>query len=298
MRLPVLLDIHWFPLPALGVWAARTHGNAEAHTHDFVEIVLVTGGSARTTIFTPDGHEHTRLELAENQLFLLRPGWGHTYEHSDSFEIFNLMFALELLNVAWPVSQCQSQSQSKAQNTSPLTLGRGEVVPCLPAEREHLEACMRTIMQEVVARAPGFEVMARARLMEFLILAQRIEQARQHGLGSLLAPAESSPAVTRAIAFMEKNLAEDITLEAMARAAHLSPHYFCEVFKLTTGLSPGRYLTHLRLEHAKVLLTNRNLSIGEVALQSGFKDGSYFARVFKKVLGSPPRSFHYTGRLS
>lgn len=288
MALTLLLGELRFPMPSCPIWACPASGDTEAHSHDFVEVVLVTGGRSKHVVYDPQGRPHSATDLKENDMFLLRPFWGHEYHSSQDFGIQNLLFSPKYLAEAWPDEAGHAELA--------LQRGQGHIVQVLPPERERLEACMRAVMLEIAARAQEYQVMAHARLMEFLVLANRVQAARRQGLGSLLPPPESSPAVSRAIIFMESRLTQDLTLDAIARAAHLSPHYFCEVFKVTTGLTPGQYLNQLRIEHAKNLLSTRDLSIGEVALQCGFPDSSYFARVFKKSVGTSPRAYQATGK--
>ena len=65
-------------------------------------------------------------------------------------------------------------------------------------------------------------------------------------------------------------------------------------FIAATGMTPGDYLTHLRVEHAKKLLSDRfasGISIADVGEMCGYYDARYFARIFKERTGSSPREF-------
>jgi Transcriptional regulator containing an amidase domain and an AraC-type DNA-binding HTH domain len=66
---------------------------------------------------------------------------------------------------------------------------------------------------------------------------------------------------------------------------------FRKIFKETTGLSPNQYHLNLRLDKAKDLLTSTNLTINEVAYQTGFDSIFYFSRLFKKKNGLPPKEY-------
>lgn len=63
-------------------------------------------------------------------------------------------------------------------------------------------------------------------------------------------------------------------------------------------MSAQGYLQNLRLTHAENLLGTTNLSIGEIALASGFSDGNYFARFFRLKHGVSPRKFRLSLELS
>jgi len=90
---------------------------------------------------------------------------------------------------------------------------------------------------------------------------------------------------------MEEHLTEPLTLKKLASHAGLSLTYFCEQFKIVTGMSPWDYLTHLRLEKVKAFLSSTNLPISEIAFKSGFCDNSYLAKTFKIHEGISPRDF-------
>ena len=75
---------------------------------------------------------------------------------------------------------------------------------------------------------------------------------------------------------------------------HMNPDYFRKLFKKEMGVSPLKYLTQIRISHAKRLLRLRQrsgMSVQEIAWLSGFQDSLYFSRVFKKATGKPPQDW-------
>ena len=95
------------------------------------------------------------------------------------------------------------------------------------------------------------------------------------------------PAVKRVRDYLNSCYAENVTLEELARVANLSPFHLIRVFRKEVGLPPHQYQTRLRLGHAKALLAE-GVSIGEVALKTGFFDQSHFTNHFRRVFGYPP----------
>ena len=93
-----------------------------------------------------------------------------------------------------------------------------------------------------------------------------------------------------AIKFIEQNYAEDISTAFLARLSHLSEGYFCHIFRETTGKSAKEYIAHLRIEKAIDLIKTTDMTILEIAMQCGFSDANYFARIFKKYKGFTPTS--------
>lgn len=71
----------------------------------------------------------------------------------------------------------------------------------------------------------------------------------------------------------------------------MNPQYLCRIFKQITSLSPIDYVNYLRIEQACTLLTTTTMPIIEIALDCGFNDCSYFARVFQKRKGVAPSEY-------
>ena len=99
------------------------------------------------------------------------------------------------------------------------------------------------------------------------------------------------PAVTKARAFIAEHLAEDLALEQVARAAGMSPFYFCKVFKTATGLTFTDYVARGRVEKTKQILLNPNARVSEAAYEAGFQSLSQFNRVFRRVEGQAPTAY-------
>jgi len=87
------------------------------------------------------------------------------------------------------------------------------------------------------------------------------------------------------------NLAQDLSLAQLAAVAGMSPHYFAELFRKSTGCAPHRYVLLHRIERAKQDLRNAGRSIIEVGLDVGFQNPTHFARMFRKFVGTSPSRF-------
>jgi AraC-like DNA-binding protein/ligand-binding sensor protein len=99
------------------------------------------------------------------------------------------------------------------------------------------------------------------------------------------------PAITRAKTFIQEHHTEDLSLEQVAKAAHMSTFYFCKMFHKATGVNFTEYVSRVRIEKARTLLLNPNLRISEIAYEVGFQSLTHFNRVFKKLLGQSPTEF-------
>jgi len=92
--------------------------------------------------------------------------------------------------------------------------------------------------------------------------------------------------------FMRENFRQDLSMEQIARSFNFNASYLSKIFIKYAEEPPSKYLTSLRINEAKYLLTHhRNLTIKEVGERVGYPDQFYFSRIFKQVTGSTPKEF-------
>lgn len=95
-------------------------------------------------------------------------------------------------------------------------------------------------------------------------------------------------AVQSVLDLLKARIKEPLTLEKLATSAGLSRTYFSHVFRKIVGMSLQEYVGQVRVEKAKDLLRDLNLTVKQVAYEAGFRDPDYFCRTFKKALGTTP----------
>lgn len=93
----------------------------------------------------------------------------------------------------------------------------------------------------------------------------------------------------RVVSFIEENLAHDVTLDALASEAAMSPFHFSRAFKSATGLSPLQFVISERLLRARLLLQTTSLPIAEIAHRVGYDDPARFSQQFKRRFNCTPR---------
>lgn len=91
--------------------------------------------------------------------------------------------------------------------------------------------------------------------------------------------------------FVEANIADCIKLDDLAAICGVSPEYFIRVFKSSLGVSPHRYVVGVRIHHAKLLLTDPNIGLAEVARQCGFAHQQHFTNTFRRMTGLSPGAY-------
>jgi AraC family transcriptional regulator len=109
-------------------------------------------------------------------------------------------------------------------------------------------------------------------------------------------------AVERVIRSMREQLGEPITIDDMARTAMFSKFHFSRMFQRVTGISPGRFLSAMRLQEAKKLLLSTSSTVAEISHQVGYNSIGTFSSRFRSSVGVSPTEYRqlggYTHRLS
>ncbi|WP_049560921.1 AraC family transcriptional regulator [Nonomuraea sp. SBT364] len=104
-------------------------------------------------------------------------------------------------------------------------------------------------------------------------------------------PGPEHAAVRAGIAVMRERLAEPLTLAVIAAEVHLSVYHFVRVFRDATGETPHRYLTRLRIERARRLLSTTSLSVERIARRCGFAGPGALSSAFLRQTGVRPSAY-------
>lgn len=100
-----------------------------------------------------------------------------------------------------------------------------------------------------------------------------------------------SPCIARAVAHIEKNYAQDISLKTMAYDLNINAAYLGQLFKTETGQLFSAFLNKTRIENAKKMLLKTGLTLSEISQQCGYTNISYFYNIFKKYTGQTPSQY-------
>ena len=99
------------------------------------------------------------------------------------------------------------------------------------------------------------------------------------------------PALRRARDLIDRDYAEPLDLDAMAREAGYSRFHFARAFAAAYGETPRAYLTRRRIERAKALLRTANLSVTEICFLVGFASLGSFSSRFRELVGRSPSEY-------
>jgi len=91
--------------------------------------------------------------------------------------------------------------------------------------------------------------------------------------------------------YIKNNYSKPLSLDEVSYYVNISPYYFSKIFKEGTGENFIEYLTNIRMEKAKELLSNNDYSMKEICMMVGYSDPNYFSRSFKKNVGVTPTEY-------
>lgn len=276
----------WFACDALPIYvgAACIEGNYHRHDHDWMEVVLILGGS---------GHHvwgKGEKPIGAGDTFVLRPGVWHGYEGCSGLQTLTLSFGLELLTDELRVLE-RDAAISYLLWTGPLApQRRGLVALHLPPAA--LQECQSHLGALEDSRREELGLGRVAQLGHLLLFLHRVAAnlGAEHR-APMRERAPMHPAVRECARLLEEKPARAWTLEELSRCVHLDRCYLTRIFKSELGVAPLGYLSRLRAERAAALLLRGETSVATVGQLVGWSDPSYFAQRFKAHFGMTAKEY-------
>jgi AraC-like DNA-binding protein len=270
------------------------------HSHESNEIVYVTKGTGQHHIAkNNEGKDKTSKQqeysysVMAGDVFLVDRRDIHTYTNTGGLEIINIVFLPSVIK--GEIEQLGAvEGLFEFLVIEPwfrAETGFGQKVRLKPAERGEMQMLISRISAELEGRKSGYRNMARALFVMLLVFIGRSYASAYSSKPKAADLAGKRSAVEQAMLYIEQNYAKALSLASISNNVFLSPNYFCEMFKSSTGISPWEYLIYTRLEEAKRLLSANDRKISDISLSVGFSDKSYFAKVFKSREGCSPQEF-------
>ena len=184
-----------------------------------------------------------------------------------------------------------------AFNNSLLSEVRSEIGGTVPASLrsrsyvgDHaISHILNLLLEEVELRGVPtrlyIDSLAHALTVRFLLLGER-PSGQPRGPATL-----TRRKLSRVRELIESRLNGDLSLQELAAEVGYSRSHFLRAFHATTGVTPHRYVLNRRIEHARRLLAETNLSIAQVAYRCGFSSQAHLTVAFRKVCGLTPGEY-------
>ncbi len=251
------------------------------HAHEFMEIVLITGGQGLHVT----GEDSWQLSAGD--VFAIGGSRPHDYLNMDRLRLINLLFdqnelPLELMDLPslpgyHALFRLEPAWRRRHQFNSRLRLSPTELAVAI--------TFVDQLEDELNTRAPGFQFMATATFMQLVgYLSRCYSQSKNADSRALLRIAKS-------ITHIETRFTEPIPLEELVSMAQMSKRSFLRAFEAAMGCTPIAYLIQVRVTQAARRLRQTRDSVTDIAFDVGFNDSNYFARQFRKHFGVSPRVY-------
>lgn len=243
------------------------------HRHDQIQILLVHGsGVCEAGWWTGAGETVTR-ELAGGSIWMVPAGRRHSVLWKREAEVVVLYLDKEWVQrfTSDPVTDVSVEPLSRYVARSPLTGGI-----C----REFRELCREE-------NPPADYIASLGVMLATKLIGTHCTLFPRGPKCWAIAPA----VLRRVLDYIEKNLAENLSVPVLAAQAGLSENYFGEAFRDYTGLTPQHYVMRQRVNEAQRLLRTGCYQVTEVAYMTGFFDLAHMDRHFRLILNAPPGAF-------
>ena len=157
---------------------------------------------------------------------------------------------------------------------------------------QKLSAVFAAIHHELLEGAAGWREIVRSLVNQLAVylLRSHINLKRSEEL-ELSRVGMVDRRLRRALEFMHDNCGRELSLAEIAAAVYVSEFHFARLFKKITGTSPHAYLAAIRIERARKLLAETDLSITEVGARVGYNSQSHFTKIFRAATGLTPNTF-------
>lgn len=243
------------------------------HTHDFIEIIYVTGGEAEETV----GDAHYAVKRGD--LLFINYGSTHAFTPRDSLSYINICFKPEVLSesVITP-ENAFAVLQLTAFDEIRRASDEDGIVSFFGGEREEIEHVVRAMLREYTERRHGWRTVLKS-YMNVLIshILRRVVGAEEE---------ERAADVWQELArYIDDNPSADLSLDALAGKCFYNPSYFSRAFKKQFQMPLSEYLNRRRVERAMELSHSGSFSDEEIAQAVGFSYKSSFYRVFQRTTG-------------
>lgn len=257
------------------------------HCNEFWEFAVVKKG------YCVHCYRGTEVRLLPGDVFLTQPNEEHSYQIYEPAEIVHCRFFFgsmseELIYMS-PRAENLPEGEGGCPKSRQSALDRQGIIYLNGKERREIVNLLALIMEEEKRGKQGLQLVKRACLQMILVKLQRvqrcqIEQGEKHKGGR-------RERIYEILSYAESHLSKRMAHEKLAEMAYWSVGHFRAVFKDVTGMAPAEYLNRMRIAKSLEYMQKEHLNVSQAAERVGFNDPGYYSKLFKKMIGYPPKYF-------
>ena len=246
------------------------------HWHDELEIIYVKSGFLTVNI---SGENYIGKP---GDAFVVSPGNLHFMgSQTGTVDYFTFLFPLKY--IAFRTDDMLDDKLIEPLNSGHLMISP-EIKDTVKEQCEQLAGVYAAEIDESESKITG-------QIKKKIILLQFIHELWKKGFIVENDTTGRNTVEKEMVSYIQQNYTGKILLREFGEQFHLSEKYISRYFKDHFHITLSQYVTYLRLEHAKQMLQETDISVTEVAMQSGYQNVSYFIRSFKKTYGVSPLKY-------
>ena len=262
----------------IGVKLIRSgkHRNLNFHNHTLNEIAVVLSTGPETLHWAG----RNSCKIRRGDVLLIRPGDPHAYENVGEFSVLNFLYDAENL----PLPQLDgSELPLYSEVCSPRETRADPARPIARMQEKDLAELLdlsRYLIGELADPRPSGNLYAFGLFISAMVMICRSGITFPGKIRNL-------PALP-ALHYINLHFRERIPVEKLVSLTKLSRNTLFRKFRELTGYSPINYQLNKKLEAARELLDNSDMTVGEIAFVCGFCDSNHLIRIFKEKYGCSP----------
>lgn len=256
-----------------------------AHRHNYVEFMYVVKGSGYETV------NNVRHELKPGTFSIMLPYQVHSlyYESGDPLSIYVGAIGLDILLGTQDIWRGLGEILFRSEGNPPThVLLEGDAA-------FRMEGILKEMLLSFRERDLWGELMFKARLIEALVLFDRIRQSRRNPVCTAGIQARTGPGARNdfwdVVYYVQTHYSEHITLKSLAERFHLSVPYISTSFKKHIGENYLIFLNGVRIQNACSLLVSTDMSITDIAFEVGYESYETFSRFFQKIKRTSAKAY-------
>lgn len=254
------------------------------HSHkDFSELTIVLSGEACHIV------EDEKMTVKKGEVFIVHGDTKHGYLDTHNFRICNIMFREDYFNLRKYDISRMSGFQALFYIEPGLVrnhhfTGR---MSLKKEEFERVKAEIDVMNNEYKLKKEGYKTFLTSKFMELLVAFSRIYRTNSGKNENKISPLKLGEVIT----WIEKNFRQEISVEELSGKAGYSQRHFLRIFKETYDMTPTEYINAIRIEYACSRLRETKESVTDIAYDCGFRNMSYFYRVFREKMNITPQKY-------
>ncbi len=235
------------------------------HTHSCAELFYVVGGKGRFQI------DDQFYPVNTDDLVIVSPQVRHTETSFDANPLEYIVLGVDGLELVVNEEHNQQFCIINFKNSG-----------------SDIQFFLRNMLREIETKAPGYETICQD-LLDILV----VRLMRTSGFSAQLIPSEGQTSKEGAAVrrYIECHYKENITLDDLAKLAHLNKFHMTHLFTRDYGISPIKYQLSLRIRESCYLLRATDHSLAQIARITGFSSPSYFSQSFRKAENMSPTEY-------